>query len=95
MVNHNKRGMPEGHLVYPKEIVLNRLSNEFKTTNDILNDINSEESIRNLSWNTIQKYLKMLSQEGLVEMRRIGHYNLWRLSLDKKNEINNRVKRKV
>lgn len=74
----NKRGMPQGHLIYPKKMILNKLTTDFKTTNDILKEINIETSMRGLSWNTVQKYLNLLKEEGLIETRKIGKYNLWR-----------------
>ncbi len=91
MTNHKykKRGMPEGHLLYPKEIILNKLSGEFKTTNDILNEINIETSMRDMSWNTVHKYLGLLVQDKKVESRRVGSYNLWRLA-KKEVEISGR-----
>ena len=79
-----KRGMPEGFLAYPKEIILNQVKSEFTTTNDILHEFKKIKHAPSFSWNTVQKYLKLLADENKIEMRRVGKYNLWRR--DKKTD---------
>jgi len=76
--NKKKRGMPKEHKAYPEEIFLNKLSYEFKTTGDILKELNSNENLRNFSWNTVQRYLSLLSKEGKVEYKKEGKFNFWR-----------------
>jgi len=80
------RGMPKGKLFYKKDFILNRVTNELKTTNQIRSELNSIENLKGFSWNTIQKYLDLLSEEGKVVKVRTGNYNFWKKSKSELNE---------
>ena len=71
------RGMQEGHLVYTKKDFLKHITEQYQTTNEILKKINLAP-IRDVSWNTLQKYLILLADEKRIEKRTAGRINLWR-----------------
>lgn len=71
------RGMQEGHLVYEEQMFLNQVTDQYRTTNDILKQIN-QAPMRDISWNTLQKYLNNLAEQDKIELRKAGRISLWR-----------------
>lgn len=74
MEKDKKSGMQKGFLVYEKykEVFLNSIS-DYSTTKDVMISINEKMPFDvKLSWNTVHKYLDLLSQEGKVEHKILG-----------------------
>jgi len=73
-----KRGMPKGKFLYPTDLVLQVVTSEYKNTKMIIDEINKNNNMKKISWNTVQKYLYSLVGEGKVELKKVGKYALWK-----------------
>jgi hypothetical protein len=73
-----KKGMRSGYLQFSMEAFLQVLSKDPQTTINIAKRV--QETInKEVSWNTAQKYLELLEQEGKVKHDIVGRFHIWSL----------------
>lgn len=71
-----KVGRPKDSLEYDPDYFLRILGNTPLSTDKVRQKFTETYGVPT-SWNTVDKYLKILAKKGLIKHRRFCNYNVW------------------